>query len=83
MGQGDTALFWKDNWNGSYLENEFPILFSYAKNQDTSIQNFIMASDLDMHFHLPLSNQAMHGETLHDNLQSVQYTNEPDKWTFI
>jgi hypothetical protein len=36
-GPGDTVLLWEDVWNGHYLSNELPRLFSFARNKKVSI----------------------------------------------
>lgn len=83
LGQGDTALFWKDKWTDSYLESEFPILFSFARNEDSTIQSFLQASELSQNFHIPLSSQAMQEwETLTDRLQNLYNGSNMDKWTY-
>lgn len=83
LGQGDTAPFWKDKWTDSYLESEFPILFSFARNEDSTIQSFLQASELSQNFHIPLSSQAMQEwETLTDRLQNLYNGSNMDKWTY-
>lgn len=83
LGQGNSAFFWKDIWNNRQLEHEFPILFSFAKNKDITIQSFLTAQDLSQKFHLPLSVQAMQEwEGLSDKIQGIQTNINPDKWTY-
>lgn len=54
------------------MENEFPVLFSYAKEGDPC-QNFLMTTDLQQNFHLPLSSQAnQEWGLLADRLQNLQ-----------
>lgn len=83
VGSGDSVLFWKDNWNNQLLENEFPVLFSYGKEEDISLHNF-MESELQHNFHLPLSNQAMQEwDALHSRLQNLHFSSEADKWAYM
>jgi hypothetical protein len=37
VGDGTTVLFWFDVWNEHLLHQQFPRLFSYAKNKDISV----------------------------------------------
>jgi hypothetical protein len=37
VGNGTTALFWLDVWNGHLLYEKMPRLFSFAKNQKVSV----------------------------------------------
>ena len=63
---GDTALFWKDMWNNSIYTTSFPRAFSFAANEDISIQQFLATTDMAATFRLPLSMQA------HDELRQIQ-----------
>lgn len=84
VGTGDSALFRKDNWSNHNLENEFPVLFSYGRNEDVTVQGFLSATDIDQNFHLPLSNQAIQEwGNLNNRLQSLQIVTESDKWSYV
>ena len=62
INEGDTALFWSDNWNlgseTSSLQARFPRLFSFAKDPWVLIKEIFNTQDLHQFFHLPLSAQA-------------------------
>ena len=60
IGDGSTVLFWLDVWNGHYLQEKLPRLFTFAKDQKISVADFLTAPDKAVHFHLPLSEQAYH-----------------------
>ena len=58
VGSSDSILFWKDEWKDGLFQDTFPRAFSFAKNEDVSVQNFLRVSSLDEAFHLPLSIEA-------------------------
>ena len=64
VGDGSTALFWKDLWHDDILSDSHPRLYSFAKNEDVSVRELLTAPALGQNFNLPLSDQAR-GE-LHD-----------------
>ncbi|XP_073363407.1 uncharacterized protein [Aegilops tauschii subsp. strangulata] len=66
VNSGDTALFWKDMWNNSIYTTSFPRAFSFAANEDISVQQFLATMDLAATFRLPLSMQAQ------DELRQIQ-----------
>lgn len=35
---GFTILIWQDKWNGHRLQNEFPVLFSFARNPNATVK---------------------------------------------
>jgi hypothetical protein len=85
IGDGAIVTFWEDIWAGEILAYKFPRLFSYARNDSTSVEQIMKAEDLDSIFHLPLSQEAFDEMLqLQDHLSGVQYdqTGE-DTWTFI
>ncbi|KAI5004560.1 hypothetical protein ZWY2020_031803 [Hordeum vulgare] len=55
---GQSALFWKHNWEGESLQQKFPELHSFATNNSISLQNFRVFQDLTSHFHLHVSSIA-------------------------
>ncbi len=59
VGEGDTTLFWKDQWNGHVMSEEYSTLFSSVLDEDKSVENFIQAIQPSDNFHLPLSLEAM------------------------
>jgi hypothetical protein len=58
IGDGKTVLFWLDVWNDLLLQQRFPRLFSFAKNKNISVAQFLQNNQLETQFHLPLSEQA-------------------------
>lgn len=58
VGPGDTVLLWEDVWNGHYLSNELPRLFSFARNRKISVAQYLINPDIQHNFHIPLSHQA-------------------------
>ena len=58
VNRGDNVLMWKDLWLEETLADSQPRAFSFAKNEDVSVQNCLRVSSLDEAFHLPLSIEA-------------------------
>ena len=56
-GNGSSGRFWKDKWRDITPKTDFPHLFSFAKQQDISLDQILQinASNLLDRFHLPLS----------------------------
>jgi hypothetical protein len=52
---GTIILFWSNVWNDHLLQNKFPRLFSFAKNKNVSVAQFLLNNSLKEQFHLPLS----------------------------
>jgi hypothetical protein len=50
---------WEDVWNGHFLSNELPRLFCFARNKKISIAHYLANLDIQHHFHIPLSHQAL------------------------
>jgi hypothetical protein len=84
IGDGSTALFWKDNWKDGIHSEMYPRAFSYARNEDVSIQDFLTASRLSDNFYLPLSPQALEEtRNLQNDVTRIEMaTNGNDKWTY-
>ena len=56
---GHSILLWKDKWDGNVLlENKLERLFSFAWDQDVSVQQVLQMDDLAYLFFLSLSEQA-------------------------
>ena len=49
---------WKDLWLDEVLTESHPRAFSYTKNEDISVRDFLGSTSLNETFHLPLSMQA-------------------------
>jgi hypothetical protein len=65
VGDGKTVLFWSDVWNENLLQQRFPRLFSFAKNQNISVAQFVQNNHMEAQFHLPLSEQTYQWIILH------------------
>jgi hypothetical protein len=84
IGDGGSTLFWKDNWENKKFVDIYPRAFSFVKNEDVPVQDFLAANRLPGSFHLPLSPQAL--EETRSLQASVAHvimeicTN--DKWTY-
>ena len=78
---GSTVLFWKDLWHNCVLGDSHPRLFSFATDEDVSVQALLTAPTLGQNFQLPLSTQA--GEELRDlqcSLASMELVEARDTW---
>lgn len=77
-------MMWEDMWNGRYMKQLFPRLFSYAKDDIISLASFMANNNPEAHFHLPISQQAMEDLiALQSIVDELQHT-EPqlDKWIY-
>ena len=59
IGNGATACFQEDNQAGEILAEKFPRLASFAKSTLISVQEMVLAEDLDSMFVLPFSQAAL------------------------
>jgi hypothetical protein len=84
VGDGTSVLFWSDVWNGNLLQQKFPRLFSFAKNKNILVAQFLMNNQLETQFHLPLSEQAfLEYQELQEIISSIQVDNEAkDSWHY-
>jgi hypothetical protein len=56
---GSPLFFWKDFWtNGQKLCEQFPRLFSFTLNEDVTVSDLALPTDLSSYFALPLSVEA-------------------------
>ena len=84
---GGTVLFWKDLWGPQILSEAHLRAYSYAKNEDISVRDFLSVTSLAEAFHLPLSPQA-HAEVRQLQLD-ITTINIPDssqvhdRWTYV
>jgi hypothetical protein len=78
------VLFWSDVWNDLLLQNKFPRLYSYAKNRNISVAQFLLNNHIEEQFHLPLSIQAFQEyQQLQDLIQNLQTSgNDKDIWEY-
>jgi hypothetical protein len=81
LGNGETILFWSDNWNDWIIQESFPRLFSFAKDKLISVNEALQITDPAQAFHLPISSEAA-GElrSLQDMLSGVVTSNNNDQW---
>lgn len=75
VGDGATVLFWKDQWQNEIISESHQRLFSFARDEDVSVQKLLTAPTLGLNFHLPLSVQAR------EELTDLQSITEPTKLT--
>jgi hypothetical protein len=85
IGNGSTIMFWLDIWNEQLLQQKHPRLYSYAKNKNTSVAQFLQNNRIEEQFHLPLSVQAYEEyQDLQHTIQLIQIsTKDKDKWKYI
>jgi hypothetical protein len=85
IGDGSTVLFWSDLWNDNILQTKYPRLFSYAKNKNITVAQFLSNNSLETQFHLPISKQAYQEfQNLQDYIQTIQvHHNTKDSWQYI
>jgi hypothetical protein len=72
VGDGTTVLFWCIVWNDHLLQSKYPRLYSFAKNKQISVDQFILNNQVEVQLHLLLSVQAF---------QEYQELLECDKYT--
>ena len=81
---GSTVLFWKDLWHNNVLCDSHPRLFSFAVDEDVSVQNLLTSPTLSHNFQLTIYVQAR-GE-LHDlqsSMAPIELTDTPDTWSCV
>jgi hypothetical protein len=82
--QGNSILLWKDKWTDVPLQEAWPHLFSFAKNDSISLKKVIAATDLSNLFYLLVSKEAMVQLNLFQAmLQELMPTNDSDSWTVL
>jgi hypothetical protein len=80
---GTSTLFWKDAWLDQINSEAFPRAFSFALEEDISVQRFLSASSLPDSFHLPLSPETLDEVMLIQRESNhIQLCNEHDVWTY-
>jgi hypothetical protein len=73
---------WQDLWADQVLEQAFPELHSFARNELISVRQACQIQELHDLFHLPLSVEAFQQfQELLDYLDSLQLMEEDDLWT--
>jgi hypothetical protein len=84
VGDGRSILLWSDLSSHTLLKDQFPRLFSYAKDQLLSVHEFHNLENILEGFHLPISVEA-HSELhqLQGVLQNLAiYPDNKDSWIF-
>lgn len=80
---GKSCFFWLDLWNGQTLQQTFPELFSYCKDDKISVSTVKSTPTAITLFHLPLSTEAYEQFLQLDTLiQNLQITTDSDKWIY-
>lgn len=81
---GNTCSFWQDNWLQQPMQDQYPELYSFARNKNITVCNFYTHDPISMAFNLPLSAEAF--TQLNDVQFATQYLpliNSQDKWTLL
>lgn len=84
VGEGKTVTFWGDLWSDDVLARRFPRLFSFAKDENASVNAVMSAEDLDSLFYLPLSQEAFEEMEMLSAVLSTQSfdAQSADVWTY-
>ena len=81
VGSGYSILFWDDLWKDRILSQQFPRLFSFARDKLISVREFFMMEDKVEAFYLPLSMEAFEEfGVLAQMLNDVTPSESSDKW---
>lgn len=85
LGSGHTLLFWKDLWNDFLFCHKYPRLFSFAKNTDIFVQQYLQIEDLYVLYNVPLTLQAAQEfDQLQLDLTEIVFSSETnDSWSYI
>jgi hypothetical protein len=71
-------------WNGQVLNQSFPPLYSFAKQENATVKSILSIADFYENLHLPLSEEAYEEfRELSVYLQSMEISEEKDKWSYI
>jgi hypothetical protein len=83
-GKGNSVYFWSDTWDLGVPKWKYPQLFSFAKNQNISLQKFL-SQDAYANFFTPLSEEAVEQWSELDNLiQRLELvSSKDDRWSYI
>jgi hypothetical protein len=55
---GHSCFFWKDSWSAQTLEQQFPQIYSFAKNRFIAVKRAFSQELISDMFNLPLSQEA-------------------------
>jgi hypothetical protein len=50
VGDGSIVLFWSDVLNNHLLQNKYPRLYSFAKNKQISVAQFLLNNEIESQF---------------------------------
>lgn len=78
------VTFWEDLWSDQILAQQFPALFSSARDRGASVNEIMNAEDLDNIFFLPISEEAYAElQGLNDFLQLQHFDDHAkDVWSY-
>ena len=84
VGNGNSVLFWKDNWTDKPASDIYLRAFSFCKDEDISVRKFLGANTLAENFNLPLSPEAMAEvrSLQQDSLSLTLQSNDKDEWIY-
>jgi hypothetical protein len=83
ISNGASTLFWKDSWTKGIHHEHYPRAFSFAINEDVSVQNFLVANSLGDNFYLPLSPEALEEvRLLQHDCSGTELTQGNDTWSY-
>jgi hypothetical protein len=82
---GTTILFRSGVWNDHLLQNKFHRLYSFVKNKNVSVAQFLLNNMIEEQFHLPLSIPAYQEyQEMQQIIQQIQISNtKRGTWQYI
>jgi len=81
---GASCLFWDDLWCNRVPKIQFPELYSFSRDKNISLMNFVDAVGPESVLRLPISPQAFQQLTsLLEDINNLHFTEEHDIWPFI
>ena len=79
---GKSCFFWLDLWNNRVLHQDYPELFSFAKDAYISFHNVQSTAILHSPFHLPLSDEAyIQFQELGGLVRNINIQQHADQWS--
>lgn len=73
IGDGSTVLCWSNLWNDNMMQHKYPRLYSFTKNKNPSVAQFLTNNTLKAQFYLPISVQALQEyRNLQEYIQTIQ-----------
>jgi hypothetical protein len=83
IGNGQTCLFWTDNWGAVNPAASAPELFSFVKNKSASVHSVLSTEVFSDLLHLPVSQEALvQMQNLEADLAQIALSEEKDKWSY-